>query len=214
MLSRCLQIRGLRRLAGLALTGATAALALGVLSVAPADAALISTGACNGAALSQPFAAFGDTASYELLPGGDFEGSLAGWSLQGGARVVAGSEPFAATQTLGSHSLLLPPGATVQSPLTCVNAGYPAFRFFARNQGLGSTVVAQVLYDNPLLGLIPLPLGVVALTGDWQPTLQMLTGSLVGGALSGGTAQIALRFTALTGTSQIDDVFVDPRGHY
>jgi hypothetical protein len=39
----------------------------------------------------------------------------------------------------------------------------------------------------------------------------MLTGSVVGGLLSGGTAQVALRFTALLGTSNIDDVFIDPR---
>ena len=38
----------------------------------------------------------------------------------------------------------------------------------------------------------------------------MLTGSAVGGLLSNGTAPLALRFTELTGTSQIDDVFVDP----
>jgi hypothetical protein len=40
----------------------------------------------------------------------------------------------------------------------------------------------------------------------------MLTGSIAGGLLAGGTTQLSLRFTALTGTSQIDDVFVDPRG--
>ena len=34
---------------------------------------------------------------------------------------------------------------------------------------------------------------------------------LVNGLLTGQTPQVALRFTALTGSSQIDDVFVDPR---
>lgn len=33
-------------------------------------------------------------------------------------------------------------------------------------------------------------------------------------SLSGGTAQVALRFTELTGSSQIDDVYVDPRMHW
>jgi len=28
----------------------------------------------------------------------------------------------------------------------------------------------------------------------------------------GGTAQVALRFTAIGGPSQIDDIFIDPRG--
>ena len=39
----------------------------------------------------------------------------------------------------------------------------------------------------------------------------MLTASAVTGALAGGTTQVALRFTALLGPSQIDDVYVDPR---
>jgi hypothetical protein len=34
--------------------------------------------------------------------------------------------------------------------------------------------------------------------------------SVVNALLAQGTPQVALRFTALTGNSQIDDVFVDP----
>lgn len=49
------------------------------------------------------------------------------------------------------------------------------------------------------------------MSGTWQPTLPMLTASAIPGLLSGGTTQVALRFTSLTGRSQIDDVFVDPR---
>lgn len=180
------------------------------LSAAPAQAALIATGACNQAALSEPFAPWGDTSSYELLPGGDFEGSLSAWTLSGGAQRVAGSEPYDATGSPGAYSLALPAGASAQSPLTCVNASYPSFRFFARNDTLTSTVLVQVVYQT-VLGPLSLPLGVVALSDQWEPTLPMLTGSLAGGLLSGGTAQIALRFTALSGSSQIDDVFVDPR---
>jgi hypothetical protein len=39
----------------------------------------------------------------------------------------------------------------------------------------------------------------------------MPTLSAVAGALTGGTAQVALRFTAVGGASEIDDVFIDPR---
>jgi hypothetical protein len=204
----------LPRRRGVSLGGAVAlvALTLSVVASAPAQAALISTGACNEAALSQPFARWGDTSSYELVPGGDFEGSLAGWTLSGGAQRVAGSEPYGATGSVGSYSLELPAGASVESPFTCVDAAYPTFRFFARNESLLSTVVVQVVYKT-LLGQVALPLGVVALSGEWEPTLPMLTGSVVTGVLSGGTAQAALRFTALTGSSRIDDVFVDPRMH-
>lgn len=198
--------------AGLAVAFTLVAMLLGCFSAAPASAALISTGACNEAGLSQPFVHWADESSYELMPGGDFEGSLAGWSLSGGAQRVAGSEPYGATGALGSYSLELPAGASAQSPFTCVNAAYPSFRFFARNDSLLASVLVQVVYETPL-GAVALPLGAVALSGTWQPTLPMLTGSVVLGALSDGTAQAALRFTALAGSSQIDDVFVDPRMH-
>ena len=190
------------------LTTALAGLALIVFSAAPAGAALVSTGACNEAGLSQPFLQWGDSNSYELVPGG--EGSFAGWTLSGGAAQVPGGEPDDVTGSVSSSSLSLPAGAAAQSPFVCVNASYPTFRLFARGDALLSTVVAQVVYKTAL-GQVALPLGTIVPGGEWQPTAPMLTGSVVGGLLSGGTAEAALRFTALTGHSQIDDVFVDPR---
>jgi hypothetical protein len=74
-----------------------------------------------------------------------------------------------------------------------------------------ATVAVQVVYKTPLLGAVSIPVGVVALNGSWQPTLPMLTASAIEGALNGGTAEVALRFTSLIGSSQIDDVYVDPR---
>jgi len=195
--------------AALGLASTSAAMTLTVFAAAPAQAALIATGACNEAALSQPFQQWGDSNSYELVPGGDFEGSVAGWTLSGGAQRVAGSEPYAVTGSVGGYSLALPAGASATSPFTCVNASYPSFRFFAHTNGLPSTVLVQVVYET-VLGPVDLPIGAVALSADWQPTLPMLTGSIAGGVLSGGTGEVALRFTALTGSSRIDDVYVDP----
>lgn len=196
--------RLLRRLLPLAAVFGT--LAIVSLPAASAQAAVIANSACNSAALTEPFLSWGDTNSYELVPGGNFEGSLSGWTLSGGAHTAPASAP------VGPSSLSLPAGASVQTPLICVNAAYPTFRFFARNEGLLSTVVAQVVYKT-VLGTVVLPLGAVALSEEWEPTLPMLTGSIVTGVLSGGTAEVALRFTALTGASRIDDVFVDPRMH-
>jgi hypothetical protein len=192
-----------------ALAALLVSLAVTLLSGAPAQAALVNTNACNEASLSQPFLRWGDSSTYELAPGGDFEGTLSGWSLGGGAQRVAGSEPFGATGAVGSYALDLPAGASAQSPFTCLDAAYPSFRFFAHNDTLLATVLVQVVYQTPV-GTVVLPLGVAALSGTWQPTLPMLTGSVLTGALSGGTAQAALRFTAVGGSSQIDDVFVDP----
>jgi hypothetical protein len=213
MLSPSQLSRNARRRARLTgLVGGFASVVVALSSAAPAQAALISTSACEGTALSQPFSKWGDPSSYELVSGGSFEGSLEGWSLSGGAQPVAGSEPFGATGSVGSYSLELPPGSSVQSPYTCVDAAYPTFRLFARNDTLLASVAVQVVYRT-LLGTIALPVGAIALSSSWQPTLPMLTASIVTGALSGGTAEVALRFSAVTGTSQIDDVFVDPHLH-
>ncbi|TML00291.1 MAG: hypothetical protein E6G34_02030 [Actinobacteria bacterium] len=180
--------------------------------MAPAQAELVRSGACNEATLSQPFLRWGDSNLYELLPGGNFERSLSGWTLSGGARKVTGSETYAATGSLGAYSLSVPAGASAQSPFTCVNASHPTFRFFARNEAAASIARVEVIYKTPL-GTAAASLGAVALSGDWQPTLPMLTNSIAGGLLYGGTGQVALRFTAVSAASRIDDVFVDPRMH-
>src|SRR6185437_8421588 len=187
------------------------ALGIAVLSGAPARAALINTDACDNAALSQPFAQFNDSNVYKLISGGSFEKGAPGWTLSHGASIVSGSEPFGATGSVGASSVYLPAGASVTSPFTCVDAAYPTFRFFARNNGLLSTVLVSVVYRLPLLGLpVAVPVGPVALSPNWGPSLPMLTASVLTSLLHGGTVPMAIRFTAVTGTSQIDDVFVDP----
>lgn len=174
-------------------------------STSPARAESLLLGGCPAPSVSQPFAPWLDQSSYELAPGGDFEtGSWASapWSLTGRAAVVSGSEPYAATGTLGSQSLSLPAGAIAQSRLTCVDASYPTVRLFIAGQG----TVAAGLVDDGLY----LPLGIAGGSGGWAPTPVMLTDSAVLGLLSGGSAQVSVRLTALTGDPQVDDVFIDP----
>lgn len=181
---------------------------LGLLAPSVSTASPNATGAtspvglnsCNVGALSQPFAPWFDFAQYELVPGGDFESST--WTLTGGATLVPGSEPYAATGTLGSSSLSLPQGSSAQSPPTCVEATYPSIRFFIAGQGSVSVSVVD--------GGSVMPAGVVAAAGGWEPSPVTLTNSEVMAASSGGTAQVSLVFSSLTGSPQIDDVFVDP----
>lgn len=192
--------------------GGGAALLAAVAFAAPAtsaQAALIDTSACSEAPLGQPFAQWDDTSYYELVPQGDFAGSLSEWTLSGGAVRTTGGEPGTVAGADSGYALSLPAGASAQSPHVCLDADYPTFRFFARG-GLLSTLAVQVVYETPL-GTVALPLGVVLPGGTWEPTPPLLTGSVVAGLLTGGTAQASLRFTALAGTSEIDDVFVDPR---
>jgi hypothetical protein len=164
---------------------------------------LVNLNTCNLSALSRPFARWLDFAAYELAPRGDFENST--WTLTSAAKRVAGSEPYAATGALGSFSLSLPAGSSAQSPPTCVDAAYPSIRFFTAGQGS----VAVNVVDGSLL----IPAGVAVAGGGWSPTPVMLTSSAVLGALSGGTAQVRLIVTGLSGSPRIDDVFIDPWNH-
>jgi hypothetical protein len=191
-----------------------ASAALALVPAATAGAALIETGACDGAPLSRPFAPWGDTASYKLAPGGDFEGSLSGWTLAGGAKKVAGTEPFAATGVKGGSSVSIPAGGSVTTASTCVNAAYPSFRFFYKSSGgllgLLPAMKVDLVYRDGLLGLVAVPAGVVLPSGTWQPSPSMLTLSALGAAVAGGVAPLSVRFTSLAGTWTVDDVFVDP----
>ena len=173
----------------------------GANGVNPTSPVNLST--CNGSALTQPFAEWLDFADYELAPGGDFESSS--WTLTGGAELVAGSEPYAATGHLGSSSLSLPAGSSARAPLTCLDAAYPTIRFFIAGKGS----VAVSIVDGSLV----VPAGIAAAGGEWSPTPTMVTTSAVLGALSGGTAQVSVALTGLSGDPQIDDVFIDPWNH-
>lgn len=189
-----------RLLGGLSATAALAAVAAIGLPVATAQASVLNLSACSIAPLSQPFTPWLDLASYELAPGGDFESSS--WTLSGGAAVVAGSEPFAATGTLGTASLSLPAGATAQSPATCVDAAYPTIRFFTSGSGL---LAVSVVY-----GGVTLPAGVAVVAGGWSPSLPSITSSALMALTSDGSAQVSIRLTTLLGNVRVDDVFVDP----
>lgn len=170
-----------------------------------AQADLITLSACNSSALSQPFIPWADSSSYELAPAGSFESTdLASspWTLTGGAQLVGGSEPFATTGALGASSLSLPAGASAQSPTTCVNAAYPTVRFFVAGTG---TVAVSVIYQGTAIAT-----GTVVGAGSWMPTPVLVTSAPVLGAMSGGTAQVSLQLTGLTGSPQVDDVFIDP----
>lgn len=168
--------------------------------------------ACDNSALSQPFTPWADFDYYKLAPGGDFEGALSGWTLSGGAGQGDVSESDGVTGSVGSSSLSLPDGANAVSPATCVNAAYPTFRFFVRGDTPGTFVTESVIYQSAW-GSVTIPVGTVPVTGSWEPTPPMLTGSAIPGALNGGTANVRLQFTASGGAAQVDDVYVDPYRH-
>jgi hypothetical protein len=178
-------------------------------SASGADAALIKTSACNENALTQPFTPWGDSSSYELAPDGNFEAPLSGWTLSGAAARVEGGTSYSSAGLASSHSLSVPAGSSAQTPSSCVDAAYPTFRFLATSSA-GATMLVEDVYST-LLGQVAVPIQVLIIPSDWQPTPAGLTASIATGLLSGGTAQMSLRFVTLTGSARIDDVYIDPR---
>ena len=179
---------------------------------ASAVASTRGTGAtCATTALTEPFARWSDDNLYELAPGGDFESSLSGWVLKGGAQRVSGSETFGVTGKVGSYSLQIPRGGVAVSPSTCINAAYPAFRLFTRTSTPGTKLNVSVVYPT---GKTAVTMQVATLSpgSTWQPTSPVSTGSMLGQLLDGPTANLSIEFATTQGSAQIDDIFIDPHG--
>ena len=205
--------RGRAIVAGLACLGTLA------LTSGPAQAGVVKAtsavplagpASCPSQTTSQAFLAWADSSQYKLVSGSSFSGDAPGWTLSGGAKLVSGGEPFAAAGSVSASSLALPAGASAQSPATCVDVSDPTWRFFAGSLAGGSSVQVSVVYQTPGLPIV-VPVGQVSAGAGWQPSPVLQTGAQVASALQGGTAQVAMRFTGVSGTTNVDDVFIDPR---
>jgi hypothetical protein len=162
--------------------------------------------------LVNPFRAWNDTADYALAPAGDFEGDTSGWTLAGGAAVVAGNQPFD-IGTTGQASLRLPAGSSAVTAPMCIDSSYPHFRLFARNTGRAkSTLKAEVLYLTAKGAVKGSAAGTVVAPGsDWLPTDSLKIDVTFDGTVADGAAPVVFRFTAgKDSVWQIDDLYVDP----
>ena len=161
---------------------------------------------------SQIFSPWGDSAYYQLAPGGSFEPGSFPWLLTRGARIVEGNEPFFVGGAGHNRSLYLPSGSTAYSPPACFGLGHWNVRFFAVNAGSRySTLRVSVVVQHLLGTLSILDGGTVSHTGVWQPSPKI--GLLVSNLTSPlGGRSISFRFTP-TGSNaawRIDDVYIDP----
>ena len=197
----------LAAITAMAMTGAFATPAsAGILTASAAD--------CGDETLSQAFAQFGDQANYKLVRNGSFETGTDGWTLAGGAKVVAGNEPWKIGGSNHGKSLVLPAGSTAISPVSCVGLAEPTMRFFVKKNRaplLGISTLAVSVYVKTSLGLtVPVPVGVVLANGQWKPTAPMLIVANLLPLLPGDRTPVAFQFTPVLGDWQIDDVYVDP----
>ncbi len=198
------------------ITVGVAALAIAGAGTGVAHAATTVSPSCNPVT-TQPFAALGDTNSYFLVPGGNFENGAPGWTLAGGAALAAGNNTAGGDPATNSTSLSLPAGGSATGPSVCVPLAAPWMRFFVKNTGkassrLGVSVIVTGLNGKPATVLV----ATVSGTGTWQVTPQIAYAANVLALFSPtGTTSFALRFAPLDATGQwsVDDVYVDPIKH-
>jgi hypothetical protein len=187
---------------------ALAAAVVALTAAAPASAATTTPTVCVTPSFSQIFLPWQDRALYTKSPGGDFEATMAGWSLNG-ARVVAGNESFYVGSRTDRTSLSLSAGASAVSSPMCIDRTYPSFRFFGRNlsAGIGDLQVEVLWQESGVRRSSKATLDRRAGTA-WTPvrSLRLPTGALSTGRLE----PVTFRFTAVSGAWQIDDLYVDP----
>jgi hypothetical protein len=196
----------------LVLTGVVIIAALATTKTAKAG--LLSTGSasfCDPTA-RQVFAPWSDSSYYARLFNGNFESGSTGWSLTGGARIVAGNEPFFVGGADDSHSMLLPSGSSAYSGTVCFALADWHLRFFAKNVGaVRGQLHVQVIVPSLLGVLSVLDGGTVSAGNTWQPSPRLAL-LLCNVTSLLGTKAVAFRFTPVGAGAafQLDDVYLDP----
>ena len=166
--------------------------------------------ACPSPSVSTPFSQFGDTNTYFLVPGGNFDGSAGGWNLNN-ASVTPGGDPANISGASNQDALTINAGGSAQSPFFCGDNTMPSLRFFANEVTKGSDLrVYAVVNWGSWTGTYPISdLVDGSLGSGWSPGSPI---SVNNSLAPGQTIQVALKFSVpqWSGAWQIDDVFVDP----
>jgi len=191
---------------------------LAMATAALVGSASASTSTCSFGALSLPLWGLGDLNPYFLAPGADFEGSLSGWNLAGGARVASGNESWKVGGQTDANSLALPTTSTAATtPTFCVTTYAPTFRMFIKNNGNNGYTNGQLAVYLNFTG----PDGhaqqvkIAALTVKstaWTLTPPISFIQYLSTPLKTGLANISFTIKPNDnhGNWQIDDLYIDP----
>jgi hypothetical protein len=173
---------------------------------------------CTDPELTTPLTAFKDDRSYFLAPGGNFEHAAApGWTLEGGAAISAGNEPFG-VHGGGNSALSLPAGSAATSPVFCIDLNYPTFRFLAVQEQAAADagLEVDVIYPEKATKNVRKAATYKPLK-EWKLVKDVkLEPNTTGKAA--GWRKVALRFrvpsTKKGGAWKVDSILVDPRCRY
>lgn len=182
-----------------------------VVALSVVLAAPVAAQACGSQDLAQRLLVLGDTGLYLPVDNADFEDGNDDWKLSK-ATLVKGNEPWKVLGAKHVTALRLNAGGTALSDEVCVTVDHTHSRFFARALTTTGSLRVDVLWDNEgkdqqatVLTLsaaqfktwaaspvTPMAAAVKSLYEDEEDEL------------------VALKFTAVSGTWEIDDVLVDP----
>lgn len=150
-----------------------------------------------------PFLPWGDGNGYVLATGGTFEAGQPSWTLQGGAKIVSGNEPFYADSITDKQSLYLPAGSSAISPCTTAPNIVAYVRFFVKNSGVsGGQLKVEVLVNG-----VTYQAGTIKASA-WWPTAKLQAAA----PTTYGPTPYQVRLTPIgTGSAfTVDDVYLDP----
>lgn len=192
----------MRRVAALIAISAVAVVA--ATTAGTAKAGLINGSCPSGAAA---FGNWGDFASYYFASNGGFESGTTGWTLHSASVVSGANEPWDVSGS-GSHALQISAGGSAAINV-CYGLTYPGARFFVSGVNGDATIHVRVVAKS-LLGLLSiLDGGTFTASQGWAPSPKIST---LFSALAAplGTKSMQLQISVVSGTAQIDDLYVDP----
>jgi hypothetical protein len=162
--------------------------------------------ACSYPDAEQVFAAWQDEGYYQLAPDGGLEEGGTGWTLAGGAELVAGNEDHHLNSPEDATSLSIPYGGSATSPRVCVDANTPVFRLLALNAGSESSKLrVTVIYE--LSNEVKTRNSDVRAEDEWEPTKPLQLD--VDGEVE-RVARISFAPRDDKGIWQVDDLYIDP----
>jgi hypothetical protein len=182
---------------------------------------------CPDQPSSDIFSVYGDQDDYSLVPGGDFDFSTPGWTLdrakaEGADSLKRKNAPHLKSDK-DAKSLKIDRQGYAVSPSLCVTIRHPSFRFFAFKKGGGAGDLSVRLYYTTSDGQRGV-VSVAALDGNSFKTWQLGPSLPLWEALplqDDETAQVRLIFDygflpngnpepGVKGQWRIDEVYVDP----
>ena len=118
---------------------------------------------------------------------------------------------FCINSSKDSKSLSIAAGGSATSPMFCGTTMTPTVRFFAKATSVDSSLLVEILFTGFDGTPRSLPIATITGTTAWAPTKAIpLLANFLALVADDGTVDLALCFTAKSGSWQVDDVYIDP----